>query len=389
MTAIINTELDSSRRFAQVTWTGGGSVACNVLWLRDNCPSGRDKRSGFRTFSVGELDPNLELERAEATDAGACLEVSFSDGHVSHFDATWLHARLQPAAPLQLRTWRSSAALPRHQFEDTLQDEGHLSLLHDIAQWGAAVVSDVPLTVDGTEALAARFGHVRETDFGRLFDIMSEPDVWTMSQSTNAMDPHTDDPFRYNPSGASLLHCIDASPTGGGASTLVDGFEVAATIRREHPQAFELLTSVSVPFIRYRSDSVDQGDAVNMQAHAPVIRLDRDGDVCGIRFHERSMGSLDLDPDLTDRYYRALIVFTKLIRDREFQWTHRLQPGEALMFDNQRVLHGRTGFDGDPGRRHLRLCTVDRDQFHSKLRRLAEDLGRGGHDRKLPAGNLS
>ena len=59
------------------------------------------------------------------------------------------------------------------------------------------------------------------------------------------------------------------------------------------------------------------------------------------------------------------------------------------MFDNQRVLHGRTGFDGDPGRRHLRLCTVDRDQVHSRLRLLRGELAPDRQDEKLPVGNLS
>jgi len=203
------------------------------------------------------------------------------------------------------------------------------------------------------------------------------------------MDPHTDDPYRYTPSGISVLHCIDASPTGGGRSTLVDGFAVAESIRGDQPEAFDLLHSVAVPWVRHRTESVDQGEAVHLIAHAPVIRVDPDGEVCGIRFHERSMGALDIAPDLMDQYYRALIEFTKRIRSAEFQWEHGLVPGEALVFDNQRVLHGRTAFDGDPGRRHLRLCTVDREQVHSTLRLLRGELAPDREHEKLPAGNLS
>jgi gamma-butyrobetaine dioxygenase len=210
-----------------------------------------------------------------------------------------------------------------------------------------------------------------------------------MSQSTSAMDPHTDDPYRYTPSGISVLHCIEASPTGGGRSTLVDGFAVAESIRTEVPAAFDLLCSVAVPWVRHRADSVEQGEAVHLIADAPVIAVDRDGAVCGVRFHERSMGTLDIDPDLMDLYYRALIEFTLRIRSSAFQWEHGLQPGEALVFDNQRVLHGRTAFDGDPGRRHLRLCTVDRDQVHSALRLLRADFAPETELDKLPVGNLS
>lgn len=379
-------------RAVSVEWSTGERTSFNVLWLRDNCPSGGDKRSAFRTFSVAELDPALKVVRVDGieVDLSDELAVEFSDGHRSRFDLAWLHSN-RPRTPLTATSpgWRSDAALPSMTMEAVRTDAGWHRLLESVADNGAAVVTGVPVDNDGSAELAARLGHVRETDFGRFFDIISESHVWTMSQSTAAMDPHTDDPYRYTPSGISVLHCFEASPTGGGSSTLVDGFAVADDIRVKAPKAFELLTSVAVPWVRHRTEVVDQGEAVHLIAHAPVISLDRDGAVAGVRFHERSMGTLDIDPVLMDGYYRALIEFTSRIRSADYQWQHGLAPGEALVFDNQRVLHGRTAFDGDPGRRHLRLCTVDRDQVHSALRLLRERLAPGTEHAKLPIGNLS
>lgn len=379
-------------RAVSVEWSTGERTSFNVLWLRDNCPSGGDKRSAFRTFSVAELDPALKVVSADVVGVRGPggLSIEFSDGHGSTFDAAWLQAN-RPRTPSTTTSpgWRSDAALPSMTMEAVRSDEGWHQLLESVADNGAAVVTGAPATNDGSAELAARLGHVRETDFGRFFDIISEPDVWTMSQSTAAMDPHTDDPYRYTPSGISILHCFEASPTGGGRSTLVDGFAVADDIRVNAPEAFELLTTVAVPWVRHRTDSVDQGEAVHLIAHAPIISLDRDGAIAGVRFHERSMGTLDIDLVLMDGYYRALIEFTSRIRSDEYQWQHGLVPGEALVFDNQRVLHGRTAFDGDPGRRHLRLCTVDRDQVHSALRLLRERIAPGTEHAKLPVGNLS
>lgn len=56
------------------------------------------------------------------------------------------------------------------------------------------------------------------------------------------------------------------------------------------------------------------------------------------------------------------------------------------MFDNQRVLHGRTAFDGSAGRRHLRLTQTSRDQFQSKLRLLRSRHHRAGAVDRLPQG---
>ncbi|MGI9644784.1 MAG: TauD/TfdA family dioxygenase [Ilumatobacteraceae bacterium] len=373
---------------ATVEWDDGWATSFDVLWLRDNCPTGGDKRSAIRSFSVADVAPGLKLTAVRA-DGPDELYVEFSDGHTSVFDAGWLRASAAPRTGGDVVCWRTDVDLPELAYRDRDNLGAHRDLLEALVSHGAAVVRDVPTDPAGSEALAALLGPVRETDFGRFFDIVSEPRVWEMSQSTAALDPHTDDPYRYTPSGVSVLHCIEASSGGGGRSTLVDGFAVAATIRAEQPEAFDLLTSVAVPWVRYQRDEVDQGGAVDLRADAPVIRIDGDGEVSGIRFHERSLGTLSLDPDVTGAWYRALIEFVNRIRDEEFQWTHHLAPGEALVFDNQRVLHGRTGFTGETGRRHLRLCTVDRENVHSRLRLLRERDGTPGADDKLPAGNLA
>jgi trimethyllysine dioxygenase len=49
------------------------------------------------------------------------------------------------------------------------------------------------------------------------------------------------------------------------------------------------------------------------------------------------------------------------------QWRHVLRPGEALLFDNWRVLHGRAAFTGD-----RRMCGgyLNREDVESRLRQL-------------------
>ena len=133
---------------------------------------------------------------------------------------------------------------------------------------------------------------------------------------------------------------------------------------------------------------VDQGEDVHLLAHGPIISLDRDHEVSGIRFHERSMAPLDVDPAIVGDFYRALIRFATEVNNPGRAVQFGLEPGQAIVYDNQRVLHGRTAFrdNGTAGGRHLRLCTIDRDQFHSRLRRLREDRERGNVDERLPSG---
>lgn len=365
-------------------------VRCNRFWLRDNCPSDGDRASLFRRFSVAMLPDDLSI--VAATLVAGLVRIEFDDGMTDDFDPGWLRQHAAPTTagePFGCVPWRAGFEPDRFDFgRATPESDRHHDLLEAVARSGCAIVTGIPDHA-ATERLASLLGPIRETDFGRVFDIVHEPQPFTPSQSATALDPHTDDPYRYTPSGVSILHCVTPSDGDGGASVIVDGFAVAEAIRSDDPAAFELLTTIAVPFVHRRAEAVDQGGDVRLRAEAPIIALDAIGRVCGIRFHERSMATQTLDADLAEQFYPALVRFSRAVLGGEHSWRHHLAAGEAIVYDNQRVLHGRSGFEGAQTRRHLRLCTVDRDQVHSRLRRLRERFAPGTECAPLPAGNLS
>ena len=67
------------------------------------------------------------------------------------------------------------------------------------------------------------------------------------------------------------------------------------------------------------------------------------------------------------RYYRAVQWFDTCLNDNECQWQYSLQTGEALVFDNWRVLHGRHGFQGV---RRMAGCYTNREDLESRFRLL-------------------
>ncbi|NNE12039.1 MAG: hypothetical protein HKN41_07305 [Ilumatobacter sp.] len=376
----------TTRTSLDVEFADGVVVRGNRFWLRDNCPLDVDRASLFRGTSVASLPDDLAIVGAELDDE--CVHVWYDDGVCDRVDPWELRARLTPMAAPGCVPWSAG-------FEPTCFDAArlapesieHHALLEAIARSACALVTGV--AAHETEALAALLGPVRETDFGRVFDIVHEPQPFTPSQSADALDPHTDDPYRYSPAGISILHCVEPSAGTGGESIIVDGLAVAEMLREADPEAFEVLTSVRVPFVHRRSEPVERAGDVHLRAEAPIIALDGSGRVSGIRFHERSMGAVAVDTDEADRFYLALMRFARAVRSDTFAWRRYLAPGEAIVYDNQRVLHGRSGFEGAQTRRHLRLCTVDRDQVHSRLRRLRERYATGTEADPLPAGNLS
>jgi gamma-butyrobetaine dioxygenase len=54
-----------------------------------------------------------------------------------------------------------------------------------------------------------------------------------------------------------------------------------------------------------------------------------------------------------------------VLREPRFQLATRLGNGELVVFDNQRILHGRTGFASANYPRHLRGCYLTRDSVQS------------------------
>ncbi|MBS7689947.1 TauD/TfdA family dioxygenase [Pseudomonas lalucatii] len=60
-------------------------------------------------------------------------------------------------------------------------------------------------------------------------------------------------------------------------------------------------------------------------------------------------------------FHRARQRLGELFCDPAYQIRFPLLAGELMLFDNSRVLHGRTRFDPSEGPRHLQGCYIDLD----------------------------
>ncbi len=74
-----------------------------------------------------------------------------------------------------------------------------------------------------------------------------------------------------------------------------------------------------------------------------------------------------LPPELERRFYRAYGRLAELAFDRSRRATVALTPGDILVFDNWRVLHGRNGFSGH---RHYLGAYLNHEDLESKRRLL-------------------
>ncbi len=350
-----------------VAWGDGHAGVFHAVWLRDHCgcPDCRDPATGQRLVETGRLPDGLRVTAAAATAAG--IEVTWAaDPHAGRFDPAWLRRHCycdadRAAAPPARRCWRAEGrpGLPEARHAEVVADEGALrEWLRAIVTYGAALLRGVPVEPGAVTRVAELFGFVRETNYGRLFDVRSVLHPTNLAYTGLGLSCHTDNPYREPPPTLQLLHCL-ASSAEGGDSVVVDGVEVAEHLRRTAPARFALLARVPVPF-RFRDAGTD------LTAEHPIVTLDARGEIAAIRLNNRSKAPLRIEPALVEPWYDAYRAFVRLLEDPAWQVRFRLEPGDLFVVDNLRVLHGRTPFSG-AGQRHLQGCYADMDGLRSRL----------------------
>jgi gamma-butyrobetaine dioxygenase len=122
-----------------------------------------------------------------------------------------------------------------------------------------------------------------------------------------------------------------------------------------------------VPFL-YRSKDAE------LYAQRPLIQLSVGGQVTAVHYNNRSIAPLELPAPETRRFYVAYRHFAALLRKSRFQLRTQLGAGHLVVFDNQRVLHGRTAFSAARFPRHLRGCYLSRDSVYSETALLRRQL---------------
>ncbi len=281
--------------------------------------------------------------RASTVEPDGTLLVELTRGDETH------DAVIPPAAPhagLDPVTWDGA-------HRPLARDASELdAVADDLARLGLAVLAGAPTEPGTVLDIAASLGFVRETNYGEVFDVRTEPEPINLAYSARGLGLHTDNPYRDPSPTVQLLHCLRPARTGG-ASRVSDGFAAAARLRTDAPEAFELLTSTPVTF-RFRSAEVD------LCATRPMIDLDPDGRVVSVAVNPRSLAD-----DLDTAMVAALARFTELLDAGAIE--HLLAAGEVLLVDNRRVLHARTEFDPSDGR-HLQGCYIDIDAVESRAR---------------------
>nr|WP_263741427.1 TauD/TfdA family dioxygenase [Defluviimonas sp. WL0050] len=352
--------------------TGMGRQRFHAVWLRDNAwdAETRAPGNGQRLIALRDISPDIRIEAAEI--AGTDLNVTFApECKTISYDLNWLevHAYDRPtltetgwtAPGIEVWDGRLMANVPVANFGAVSGNvEAKRDWLAKVARYGFGKLTGGPVTPGALFKVVELFGYVRETNYGRHFEVRTEVNPTNLAYTGLGLQAHTDNPYRDPVPTVQVLYCLESSAAGG-ENMVVDGFAAALRLREENPDWFDVLTKYCARF-EYAGEK-----GVRLRSRRPMIELSPDGELIAVRFNNRSAAAItDVPFDDMATYYAAYRRLGEIIDDPAMEVTFRLNPGECFIVDNTRVLHARKGYSGS-GTRWLQGCYADKDGLLSTL----------------------
>ncbi|UZJ53068.1 hypothetical protein CBS101457_002388 [Exobasidium rhododendri] len=399
--------IDNLERKVSVAWRSGIESKYHHMWLRDHCRCAEcyhptTKQRQLDTFAI---PPDITPNSIEATTEGLVIEwpqiqqtevseveaeagsdTGVSRFHTSLYPWSWLYSNsyapslsLSSVADEQSSTdivmWGKGIGQqpPSVTWKEIMGEEderGVAKWLRKLSQFGFCFVTGMPATPEDTEALVRKIAFIRETHYGGFWDFTSDLSHGDTAYTNLALGAHTDTTYFTDPAGLQMFHLLshtaavkDGSAATGGESLLVDGFFAAKVLREVHPEAYHILSTT-----RFSTHSAGDDDTLIRplkKAGYPILEHDElTGELIRVRYNNDDRSVLRIREDQVLPFYDALKKWHETLTHSDSEYWSQLQPGTSLIFDNHRVLHGRSAFTGN-----RRLCGayVQHDDYRSRL----------------------
>lgn len=394
-------------------------ISFNNLFLRDSSRSARsiEASSGQKLFTTGELllSPNATIPKSvEITPDSKAVHIEWCDGDAYSYPLDFLleysgiSSKVKTSSKHRQVLWdkkllksniQDLLSIDYHSFMDSSDHKLYQSLVN-LQKFGISFITNVPQEVTTgydswfVKLIAEKIGHVRPTFYGEVFDVINKPNADNIAYTSVKLPLHMDLLYLENVPGWQLLHAIKNSSDSGshGMNLFVDSFNAARYVREVDADAYEALTQVPINYHYERDDkrylqarpliteydihegnnlSSTYSELIKEVNYSPPFQAPFD---FGIWDKPKGYDVTTLPSKLTQRllfkdFTRGLALFEKFIRTPENQFRLKLPENTCVIFNNRRLLHARTGFDGE---RWLKGCYVDNDTIKSKLRYLEE-----------------
>lgn len=366
-------------------------VQLSTLWFRDACSCDKcvSVSSGQKRFATCDIDPDPQVESCKVTDSGD-LEVVWANdsliggSHTSTYPLDLLHQIVVLRSGLQGR-WRFTPQpilWDKSRYEDDMDarfinyedwisgGEAFAKAIMDLSTWGLIFVRGVPESHDAVQDIASKIGNLQLTFYGLTWDVISKPNAENVAYTNEFLCLHQDLLYWKETPKIQLLHCLK-NECEGGESLFSDGLRTAVELKATHEEQYSVLAKEYVNYHYTRN-----GNFYNDQRH--IIVQEESGSPSKVNWSPPFQGPFD--PDFGEighgrlhSWREAARTFRDTLEAPANMLQYRLRPGECVLFDNQRILHGRTKFDTSAGLRHLRGGYIDMQTLASAIVRLGKE----------------
>ncbi|SPQ21192.1 9df8b3d9-3dc7-48d4-b94c-25275bb52e7b [Thermothielavioides terrestris] len=351
------------------------------IWLRDNCRCAECVNQTTMQRSLNTFDIPRDIRPTMFTATLSTVTLKWSDGHTSVFPWGFIEnsGKITNLPERIIQTWDSKIAktLPTVDYEAVMNtEEGVAKLTDNIKRIGFVLVENTPFDdPNKTKELLERIGPIRVTHYGGFYDFTPNLAMADTAYTNEALPPHTDTTYFTEPAGLQAFHLLSHQPApgasadeaavSGGKTVLVDGFHAARFLQQIDKPAWTTLTKVAVPW----HASGNAGITIAPDKLYPVLETrgqQGPNGVHRIRWNNADRGVVPFGwTETPQMWYKAARRWNELLSREDFQLWLQLEPGKVLIFDNWRVLHGRSAFTGI-----RRICGgyINRDDFISRWR---------------------
>lgn len=379
----------------------GNPVSVSRLWLRDACQCHLcvSESSGQKRFATCDIPSDLKVDSLKVLEDGS-LEVSWANdmapgsaGHVSTYPLALLHevviARKPYKRHIPAREIWDSQSFEKdsqsreisyvHWMEDSLRFAEAFCNLH---LWGIVVIKGVPQTEAAVEQVASRLGHLQATLYGPTWDVVSKPQAENVAYTNEFLCLHQDLMYLKEPPRIQVLHCLE-NGCEGGDSLFSDGLRAAHELRIKDLTAYETLTTTPVDFHYAKGGHYWYNSHVTIVKPLPgatenpsMVRWSPPFQApfwSAIQGGNKGSAFVHRAGHLVEKWQEAAKAFKDTLEAPAHMVQFRMQPGDCVVFDNWRVLHGRRAFDTASGSRHLRGTYVEDQALTSTWLRLQRE----------------
>ena len=338
------------------------------FWLRERVAENQflDEKTQQRLFDPTTLNVGIGINKVKINENN--LEINFNDGVHSILNIEKIaneFIKIDNIKDIITKIkWDHSLKTIKNfnYFEGFSESKEMYDLLVSFYKYGFAIIKNVPTENNFIVKFANSIGSVRRTNFGEHFNVKSKADPNDLAYTSLHLSPHTDNPYRNPVPCIQILHCIE-NEVSGGFSTLVDGFTVTERLKKDFPKYYKILTEVKIRF-----QFIDE--TVVLEDWAEMIKLDENKNFKQVRFSPRLDFVPLIDKEKLDLFYSARKKISEFYNSENYKIEFKLLPGDLLMMDNYRLLHGRTTYDANEGNRFLQGCYIDYDSTEGRLKHL-------------------